>query len=78
MVMKEIDNMKRVLYIIFLFLVIGNITVTLTIFRAYKFDIDLNLLLKMYHEGSVYSLKCAIVGIIVDYITKDWFKKNDK
>ncbi|QOF67456.1 hypothetical protein IFE17_10070 [Actinobacillus sp. GY-402] len=68
--------MKRILYIIFLFLVVGNLAVTLYIFRIYKFDIDGYLLLKFYYEGSIYALKCGAIGVVVDWISKDWFKKK--
>lgn len=70
--------MKRICYILFLFLIIGNLAVTVNVFKMYRFNIDCDLLLQMYYSGSMYAFKCGVIGVVVDWISRDWFKKGDK
>ncbi|TCP92071.1 hypothetical protein EDC44_12824 [Cricetibacter osteomyelitidis] len=70
--------MKRGIRIFVLILVIANLSATLHFFRKYDFNQDLNFLLDAYCQVSIYALKLGVLGVIVDWFSKDWFDKKDK
>lgn len=63
--------MKRIIYIFLIFLALGNLTITLTILKKFSYS-DISLAIKAHYEGTIYSLKCGIIGVIVDWITRHW------
>ena len=70
--------MKRAIYIVMLILFITNLSATIHLFRTESFNRDFWELLSSYGDVSIYALKLSIVGVIFDYLSKDWFKKDKK
>ncbi|KGQ69422.1 hypothetical protein OA57_11640 [Chelonobacter oris] len=67
--------MKRVFLILFTTFISFNIAAIISILKRQGWDVDFDLTLKIHYEVSVYALKCGCIGVIVDWISKDWFKK---
>ncbi|MDG2954975.1 hypothetical protein P7M11_09655 [Bisgaard Taxon 10/6] len=68
--------MKRILLIFLTTLFSFNVGIAILNLRDYELNLDLDLILKIHYEISIYALKCGAIGIVVDWISKDWFKKK--
>lgn len=68
--------MERVFYIFTMMFLLANVAAAIHILKKYGSSVDLNLILKAHYEISIYALKCGAIGVVVDWISKDWFKKK--
>lgn len=68
--------MKRILLIFLTTLFSFNVGIVILNLRDYGLNLDLDLILKIHYEISIYALKCGAIGVVVDWISRDWFKKK--
>ncbi|WP_041639746.1 hypothetical protein [[Mannheimia] succiniciproducens] len=69
--------MKRIFLIFFTTFIAFNIAAIISILKRQGWSVDFDLALKIHYEVSVYALKCGVIGVVVDWISRDWFKKDD-
>lgn len=70
--------MKRIVLIFLTTLASFNIGAIIIILKKYGIEHEVELILKAHYEVSIYALKCGAIGVVVDWISRDWFKKEDK
>lgn len=74
----KINNMKRIFLIFITTLISFNVGALLLNLKEFGLNWDLNLILDIHDAVSIYALKCGFIGVVVDWISKNWFKKGDK
>ncbi|QOF67461.1 hypothetical protein IFE17_10095 [Actinobacillus sp. GY-402] len=68
--------MRRIFLIFFTTFISFNIAAIISILKRYGWSVDFDLAFKIHYEVSIYALKCGAIGVVVDWISKDWFKKK--
>lgn len=70
--------MKRIVLIFLTTLIYFNIGAIIIILKKYGIEHEVELILKVHYEVSIYALKCGAIGVIVDWISRYWFDKRDE
>lgn len=69
---------NRAFLIIFTTLISFNLGALMLNLKEHGINWDSNFTIHFHYEVSIYAIKVSIIGIIVDWITKDWFSKENK
>ncbi|WP_041639741.1 hypothetical protein ACTUM7_03500 [Basfia succiniciproducens] len=70
--------MKRIALIFITTMIAFNIGALIVWLRNYGLSLSFDSIIKAHYAVSIYALKCSVIGVVVDWISKDWFKKDDK
>lgn len=70
--------MKRIFLIFITTLASFNAGALLLNLKEFGFNWDFKLILDIHYAVSIYALKCGAIGVVVDWISRDWFNRDDK
>ncbi|SEP88623.1 hypothetical protein [Basfia succiniciproducens] len=71
------NNAKRIFLIFLTTFLSFNFGALILNLRDYGINWDIKLILDIHYAVSVYALKCGVIGVVVDWISRDWFKKDN-
>lgn len=66
---------NRAFLIVLTTLITFNVAAVVLNLKESGIEWDSNFTFKWHYEVSIYAMKCSVIGIIVDWITKNWFNK---
>ncbi|PJG81872.1 hypothetical protein [Caviibacterium pharyngocola] len=70
--------MKRAFLIFSTTLLSFNFGMLILNLQDFGLNWDIPFIVKTHYETSIYALKCGVIGVVLDYFTKDRFIKKDK